>query len=70
MKLKGCCGGCQIVDYYLDLIIDNVVQQGASLYTVQGLTQRLGNATLFLLNGDIRWALPLKPKTLTQSPLP
>ena len=33
----------QIADYFVDLVIDDVVQQGASRYTVDGLTRALGN---------------------------
>ena len=44
----------QIADYYVDLLIDNVIQQGASRYTVAGLTENVANRTLMFLNGDIR----------------
>ena len=40
----------------MDLIIDNVIQQGASRYTVSGLTSALGNSTLLFLDGDISYA--------------
>ncbi len=46
----------QVFEMFYNFLVDSEAQQGASLYTLQGLLNSAANASLLLLNGDVSYA--------------
>ncbi|EIE21772.1 Metallo-dependent phosphatase [Coccomyxa subellipsoidea C-169] len=45
-----------VFEMFYNFLVDSEAQQGASLYTLQGLLNSAANASLLLLNGDVSYA--------------
>lgn len=46
----------QVFELFYDFLVDSEAQQGASLYTLQGLMNSAANSSLLLHNGDVSYA--------------
>ncbi len=46
----------QVFELFYDFLVDSEAQQGASLYTLQGLLNSAANSSLLLHNGDVSYA--------------
>ena len=46
----------QVFELFYNFLVDSEAQQGASLYTLQGLLDSAANVSLLLLNGDVSYA--------------
>jgi hypothetical protein len=60
----------QVFEMFYDFLVDSEAQQGASLYTLNGLLGSAANSTLLLHNGDVSYARCAVAGSLHSHPAP